>query len=313
MDAFPLFFEKLAQNHKVRVLSDFKSSKKFSLDAFRQALKINLFLKRINSKNKQVNLNWKCDWLKKSGLKTKQAGVKEWFSGRASIPLKAVLALNSFCDGKEFNLVKENCTYFCTKTSSPTFIPHEINPKLAWLVAAILCDGHLRKNAESVVFEVGDVFLVQKFRKCIVSVFKINCVQPRLVNRNERKLTFSLDLHNKPICYFFNQFFGIPFGKKSSIIRVPDLIFDSNIEIKKEFLKGVFDTDGGKRGHGLGLTSLSEKFIGDVALLLKEFEINAYTESWLNKKYNKKCFGLRFKIDAHSMFLLRQSEANAKC
>jgi hypothetical protein len=306
MDLFPLVVEKLGANVNIRVLTDLKSSKHFNQNAYAQALVIHSILKKISSANLVTNNKWKQQWLKKAELNTKPSGVKEWFSGRASIPFKAVLNLEAFCSKEDFNLIKANCNYFCTKNSSPARFPRKISPELAWLLAAILCDGHLRANKEGVVFEVANFVLAEKFSKIFCCLFECKWKMPSKIKRVGRNDTFSLEIYDYAAMLFLNKIFGIPFGKKSSIIRVPNLIFDSTPIIKKAFLKGVFDTDGGRRGHGLGLTSLSEKFVEDVNLLLNEFGIQSHKEEWINRKYSKKCFGSRFKIDANSIFLLRQ-------
>jgi len=262
-------------------------------------------LKKINTLNSKADSDWKQKWLDSAGINIKPTGVKEWFSGRASIPFKAIIALKEFSSKKDFELIFNNCSYFCTKTSSSAMFPRTLSPELTWLVAALLCDGHLCPNGSGLAFEVGDLTLAKIFSSKINAVFEAKCTEIREINRVGRKTTYVFDLSNKPVCYFFNKLFEVPFGKKCAIIRVPKLIQQANLEIKKVFLKGVFETDGGKRGGGLGLTSLSEDFVDDVSELLKEFNVDPHKESWVNKKYNKKCFGSRFKIDANSMFLLR--------
>lgn len=67
----------------------------------------------------------------------------------------------------------------------------------------------------------------------------------------------------------------------------------------------MFETDGGKRSRGLGLTSASKAFRDQVFELLLESKIKASKDEWLNKKYNKKYYGLRFRITEQSKFLCR--------
>jgi hypothetical protein len=306
MDLFDLVENNFSKNFDLRVLTDLKTSAHFGVEANLEAKIILSLLKKINFECLKNNKNWRQEWIKKAGFNIKKSGLKEWFSGRSSVPFKAILGLESFCSKEDYSLIKENCNYFCTKTSSLAKFPRGLSPDLAWLVAAILCDGHLRKNGDSLAFEVSDLALANVFSSKINNVFESKGMKIREINRIGRNTTYMFDLSNKPVCHFFNKIFKIPFGKKCAIIEVPELIKNSTFEIKKAFLKGVFDTDGGKRGGGLGLTSLSEKFVDDVSELLKEFEIVAHKESWLNKKYQKKCFGSRFKIDANSMFLIRR-------
>ncbi|MFA5931496.1 MAG: LAGLIDADG family homing endonuclease [archaeon] len=190
--------------------------------------------------------------------------------------------------------------------------PNKLTKNICWVIAAILCDGHIRKDLSGIVFEVKDLHLIKNFANKISISFGIKSPKILIRKRKNYNPTFAMYIYNKKLCTYLSNYFNIKPGKKSNLIQVPKVIKISKKSMKKAFLKGVFDTDGGKRGRGLGLTSLSEKFVDEVGELLKEFGVNQYKESWMNKKYQKKCFGSRFKIDANSMFLLRQSKANAK-
>jgi len=305
MDLFSIVEKEFGNDSTLRVLTDLYSSNRFSLNAYNKAKIILQILKKINTLNSKDDSGWKQKWVNSANLSTKPSGVKEWFYGRASISFKAILALKEFSSKEDFELILNNCSYFCTKTSSPAMFPRAFSPDLTWLVAALLCDGHLYPNGSGLAFEVGDLTLAKVFSSKINAVFEAKCMGIREINRVGRNTTYVFDLSNKPVCHFFNKIFEVPFGKKCAIIGVPKLIQQADIETKKVFLKGVFDTDGGKRGGGLGLTSLSERFVDNVSELLQEFGIAPHNESWINKKYQKKCFGSRFKIDANSMFLVR--------
>jgi len=312
-ELFDLFEIAFNENPQLRVLTDLKSSKKFSKNAHKKAVILVGLLKKINLTLSKGDPCWKAKWLNKAGIGIKPSGLKEWFSGRASVPFKALLSLKNFVSTEEFELIKSNCDYFCTKTSSPAKLPKVISPELAWLVAAILCDGHLTLNGGRASFEVSDLKLVNTFSTIFSSIFQIRMNKLNIRDRVGYNQTYVRQVNNVPSSLFFNKVFGIPLGRKSAIIVVPEIIKQSDLEVKRAFLKGVFDTDGGKRGGGLGLTSLSKMFVDDVNELLKEFGIKSSSDSWINKRYGKKCFGSRFKIDANSMFLVRQSKAAAKC
>ncbi len=306
MDLFDLVVEKMGSDDNLRVLTNLKTSKKFSEEAHAQALAIHNVLNEIKIVFSKTNSPWKRKLAEHTKLSVKETTIKDWFLARASISFSELNKISKLGNTEQAEVISKNCNYFCTKTSSSAKFPRELSPDLAWLVAAILCDGHLCPNGSGLAFEVGDLALANVFSSKINIVFESKCMKIREINRIGRNTTYMFDLSNKPVCHFFNKIFEIPFGKKCAIIGVSGLIKNSTPEIKKAFLKGVFDTDGGKRGGGLGLTSLSERFVDDVSELLKEFGINPHKESWLNKKYQKKCFGSRFKIDANSMFLIRR-------
>ena len=63
--------------------------------------------------------------------------------------------------------------------------------------------------------------------------------------------------------------------------------------IKKQFLAGYFDTDGGFRGNSLGFTTASMNLWGGVSELLNEFSIKHTKEKWINKTYNRPFYGIK--------------------
>jgi len=307
MDLFPLIESAFQNNKDIRVVTNLKTSRAFSEDCYTKARLIHLVLAEIRKNFSKRNTPWKKELSKKADLSVSDSTIKDWFLGRASIPFNDLKSICKFANQEQIKKINENTCYFCTKTSSIARFPRKNSKDLAWLVAAILCDGHMKKNCEGICFEVSDLVLCNKFCKTFARVFETKIKHPSIRNRIDYNQTHTIHLNNVPSILFLNKLFEIPLGKKCPIIKVPKLIFESNNELKRTFLKGVFDTDGGKRGGGLGLTSLSEKFVDNVSELLEEFEINPHKESWINKKYNKKCFGVRFKIDAHSIFLMRQN------
>jgi hypothetical protein len=270
-----------------------------------KAEKIISTLQKIKTKlNKKFGFCWQKKWLNSLPIKVQKNSTKDWFSGRASIPLIALFKLKTFGCEKEVNFIKNNLDYFSSKTGNIARIPKKISPELAWITAVILCDGHLAKNEFKVSLQVTDKLLVKKFANTFCEIFELqqNNIFAR-PSHHGNKILYRFDVSCKPVIYFLNFFLEIPRSKKSEIIRIPKIISESPIKIKRSFLKGVFDTDRGKRGHGLGLTSASKEFVDQTYVLLQEFNIKPYKDSWINKKYNKQAFGLKFKNDSNSNFL----------
>lgn len=55
--------------------------------------------------------------------------------------------------------------------------------------------------------------------------------------------TYSVQFRSKAVVLFYNTVIGIPLGKKSKTIDIPQLIKDSNIKHQIACLRGTFDTD----------------------------------------------------------------------
>lgn len=175
-------------------------------------------------------------------------------------------------------------------------IPFELSSDLSYVIAAMICDGHIKKDKYRIIFENVDKDIVMKFMQKVCNVFEIETKYRTMIDKRVgRKIRYRVNINSKPITVFLNELFEIPRGKKSERVKVPEIIKKSEKDIKKAFIEGVFDTDGGKRQHGFGLSSVSKKFRDDIVSLLSEFSINVHVDEWVNKKYNKKYYGLYFK------------------
>jgi len=267
-----------------------KTSNKLRLE---QAIKVNTFLRKVNTQLKaNVSRTWKVDWIKSTGYYFSPRAYVDWFLGKASIPLIALKQLKMFGFEKEVNDLIENCDFFCSTSARPFRMPHTIGTDLAYLTGAILGDGHIRKNAYNISFEVSERWLTLKFIAAIGRIFEHKLSLRERLDRG--KIRHLCCCQNKPAVRIFTTFLSIPRGKKSHIIVVPDLIKKFNKNIRQAFLEGVFDTDGGKRSGGFGLTLASKLFCDQVWQLLKDFDIRVYKDEWVNRKYNKSYYGLYF-------------------
>lgn len=121
----------------------------------------------------------------------------------------------------------------------------EITPELAEICGIHVGDGYLRgpdKRAELDISgnleEKGyyDNAIKELFKK----VFGVEISCKLFVSRN----TYGFVIRDRKIIKFMHDL-GFPYGNKSTIIRIPDEILNSqNREILASFLRGYFDTDG---------------------------------------------------------------------
>ncbi len=260
-----------------------------------QAVRVNKFLRNVNEKlRKDVGVSWKKQWMESIDYNFSFQSHKDWFIGRASVPLIALKRLKMFGLKEEVKVLIDNCNFFCSTTGVVFKMPHEMNSDLAYLLGAILGDGHIRKTDATICFEVIDKWLTEKFIQKIDTVFehKIN-LHPRL---KKGKFHYGANSNNKPAVRLFNKFLEVPRGKKSHIIFVPDLIKNASEEIRLAFLEGVFDTEGCIRRKGLRITSASKQFRDDLCELLISLGEKGHKDEWINKKYYKKYYGLQYSI-----------------
>lgn len=57
---------------------------------------------------------------------------------------------------------------------------------------------------------------------------------------------------------------------------IPDVVFNSPESVKKSYIRGLFDADGWSNNKGIGVTTISEKFAQDIALLLQSIGFDAH-------------------------------------
>lgn len=179
--------------------------------------------------------------------------------------------------------------------SKITKIPLYLSKELAFLVAAILGDGHLAKNKKRISIELTNLDLLNKISDLYQKIFGINQNIRAMKPRPNKKQSWQLQLDNTAVYLFFNQVFEVPSGKKSDKIRVPRIILYSNKEIKKSFLRGIMFTEGGKRRRGYGLSTASKVFQKDLVIMFNDVGISVQQDQWTHQRYKKEYYGLFFR------------------
>lgn len=178
----------------------------------------------------------------------------------------------------------------------------ELTKKTAYLAGAVIGDGYISNSFKSsknhakdyrISFELADKEYLMELLRIIKFLTKTKSNLKKVTEKRGRKQRYSFQVRNKSLHYFLNDFLGIPKGKKSDKVFIPKEIKISNREIKKHFLAGLFDTDGGIRGHTIGFTTASKKLLNDTSKMLTCFSIKHLKEGWTNKKYKKEYYGIR--------------------
>lgn len=177
-------------------------------------------------------------------------------------------------------------------------IPKHLDTDLAELVGIIIGDGHLRVRGYEHNIYVSDHCEddAEYFHGRITSLFKrlFNIDHVRIRRRpgtNElRFVTYS-----KAATLFLKRRFDIP-SNKSKIIRIPEEILRSNLNVKKAFIRGLADTDFSitfKRKYRdrhyypvIHAGFASERLVRDISGVLNELGFRNYTS--INKVIDKR-------------------------
>lgn len=187
-----------------------------------------------------------------------------------------------------------------------------LNEAMAYLIGVILGDGHISNSTKSekdlskdyrISIEIADEEFLKDVIFPIMRCFTNSKSLPRSRKRKNKKRHYRLEIRHKKFYYFLTDVIKIPAGNKCGTIIVPKLIKKSDYLIKRNFVAGFFDADGGFRGGSIGITTKSGRFLEEFSMLLDELGIEHSKESWLNKKYQTVYFGLRLRKKSIVKFL----------
>jgi intein/homing endonuclease len=267
----------------------------------KQAKKVVSFLRQANEKlKKEVSPSWKNDWIESTGYCFSQSSYKDWFIGRASIPLIALEKLKNFGLGKEVDELMSKVDYISSTTRDIIKIPKKFSPDLLYLSGLILGDGclsinHIRKENNlhyRVTITSGDEnFLIKKVKPLFSDLFEAECW---ITKNTSQWVCWDLNKANKAIYRLLTKIIEIPNGKKSHKARIPSKIKALLPDQRIAFLAGLIDSDIGRRKGGLGTTFASKQIVLDLIETFSELDITAksYGSHYKDNKYIQHDFSI---------------------
>lgn len=200
-----------------------------------------------------------------------------------------------------------------------------LNSETIYLLGAIYGDGHIRdgtksKKDKSIDYKIGfEITDLEYLEKELLTIFKIitnTKSKVRIRKKKDRKITGILEIRNKDLFLFYTQEIGAHKGKRPRELDIPQKIKNTPLESKNHFIAGYFDTDGGFRNDSLGLSSKCRLFRDFFCEILAKNKIEFSKDSWINKKYQQRYYGVRIKKNSIDRFLntfkLRNKEKLAR-
>ena len=187
-----------------------------------------------------------------------------------------------------------------------------LDEDMAYLIGVIIGDGHISNNTKSktdlskdyqINIELTNYDYLKEVELLFKKFVKTKSATHPLKKREGKKQSWVFRVRNKELYLYLTKIIGIPCGSKSGRLFIPENIMKGNDAIKKNFISGFFDTDGGKRGNALGFSMKSEQLQKDISSLLKELKIRHYNERWFNKKYQLYYYGIKLSKKFTKMFL----------
>ncbi len=200
-----------------------------------------------------------------------------YYNYKRSMPLKQF-----FSDAEKADFKLPTKLQLTNSTGRSEFIkmPRKLSPELAYLLGALLADGHIgnrsKKHGNEVVYsELFYPTILQRFSDKLYSIFGIN--------ESSNDPSKGLIYYSTALAEILYKL-GVPKGNKSKIIRVPRFIFNSSQEEILSFLSGVLNADGDFHKHMIRACSISKEFINDLRWLLLKINIPSSIEIRQSKK-----------------------------
>src|SRR3989344_2720329 len=152
-----------------------------------------------------------------------------------------------------------------TKDKSKSIkVPNEVDESLAYIVGALISDGHISKH--SIDFS------------CYEKGFK-KSVKDKLLDKFGKFESYYNDnrvyLCNSFIPFYFNKVFEVPIGKKFNIVKIPEIILKSDNKVLASFVRGLFDGDGTAKA-GLSYKTFSKELAEGLTYVLARLGIYSY-------------------------------------
>lgn len=187
----------------------------------------------------------------------------------------------------------------------------KLDSRTAYLAGYIAGDGHISSSNKSktdsskdyrIAFDTADIEHLESIHSMIKEIISTNSRLGYISSKGNKRKRAYLHLRNKSLYHFFTEVLGIPKGKKSKIIYIPENIKKNKL-LLKWFIAGFFDADWGFRGNSLGFTSASLMMIKDIGVFLKKEGYGFVSESWHNKRYGSDFYGIKLHKDEIDRFL----------
>ncbi len=135
----------------------------------------------------------------------------------------------------------------------------ELTPELSELLGYVIADGSLSKNRLNVA---GGPDVIERVQEIVLKLFG---KKGKVTKKNDRN--YRLDLACQTAPSLLRDLFGIPFGKKAFIVKLPKQLFTASNECKRAFIKAYFDCDGTVSSN-LRAFSRSKQMMEDLSALL---------------------------------------------
>ncbi len=169
-------------------------------------------------------------------------------------------------------LLNESGPFVRIKTKNSfkfVYFPRHLTAELAEFVGYLFGDGHLGKNYVEFVNE--DPEIINKFEQLAKTLFGVEIDKKHDVRTIAM---YVLRISSLTLVEILNKLFGMPIGKKGKKLAVPEVIFQSEKDAARSFIRAYFDCDAfSSPNREIELASESELMVRGINALLLRFGI----------------------------------------
>lgn len=228
-------------------------------------------VKNINSLYKYLKKEFGSLKKAHSILKTKQSfnTFAYYWKKRKIIPIKFYLKFKDLLDATSIQY-----------SGSKPIPLIKFSKELAELTGLILAEGHLNKKTLELTNK--DSSIIKRFEYLIKRIFN-----QKSKNFIDKRGLIRSRITNWSIIRLFNSVFDIPFGKKSDLIKVPELILKADKKSVESFLISYIETEGHIMAdyRTIEISTSSSEMAKDLAHLFTKLGIIATIKKKENKEF----------------------------
>ena len=163
-----------------------------------------------------------------------------------------------------------------------------LNKQLSYLLGVYLSDGYVMKeeqqnNYRRFGLECIDKDFAEKTQNCINYLTgEKKTIRERISSKEPKRIYYRATSSNQNLCFWLEEETGLK-------TKIPTRIFESPIELKKEFLAGLLDGDGwvtkqtNKNAVSIGF-AIKDNWIWQVRFLLQKIGVETSDIKIMNKK-----------------------------
>jgi len=166
-------------------------------------------------------------------------------TNRKAMPFNVALQLCNilgYSKEKKVQLIGEVKTAY----GAPIILSERVNPDLLWLAGLIATDGNINRTIDKRTKREYIKLRIFNTNESIIKKAKSILLKFGLVpyesKREDRLIT--LEFGATLLCRILRNHFGIPYGNKTSSVRIPKFLMNLSPDLIGAYLGGVFDGDG---------------------------------------------------------------------